>query len=189
MLASVQARLQRWASSRNVLLFLALFLLFEIVILPIAGARLMSYSGGLGPLDLTLGLSPADTYARLTAYTAAGRLTYLIIELTADVVFPIVYGLFFSLALALVFQRTFPPESALQRLVPVPLLALPADYLENAGIVVMLLAYPQELGGLALLVRLLTLLKWLVTTVAAVLLLIGLGALFVRRRSTNPTGG
>lgn len=189
MLASFSARLQRWATSRNVLLFLVLFLLFEVVILPIAGTKLMSYSGGLGPLDLTLGLSPAETYARLAAFTADGRLTYLLIELTADLVFPLVYGLFFSLAIGLVYQRSFAPASAMQRLIAVPFLATLCDYLENVGIVLMLLFYPQELGAVALLVRPLTLLKWLFTILSAVLLLVGLGALLARRRVAPPPSG
>ena len=113
----------------------------------------------------------------------------LLIELTVDVVFPLVYGLFFSLAIGLVYQRSFAPASAMQRFIAVPFLATLCDYLENVGIVLMLLFYPQELGAVALLVRPLTLLKWLFTIISAVLLLVGLGALLARRRVAPPPSG
>ena len=188
MLANLQGRLQRWATGRNVGIFLGLFLLFEIVILPVAGAKIQSYSGGLGPLDLTMGLSPADTYARLTAYTADGRAFYLLIELTADILFPITYGLFFSLALALVFQRAFPAESAMQRLILVPLVGMLVDFLENVGIVLMLLLYPQELGPVAAITALVTVVKWLLTGLSMVLIIIGIVALIMqRRKASSPT--
>lgn len=185
MLANLQARMQRWATGRNVLILLVVFLLFEIVVLPVAGANIQSYSGGAGPLDLTFGLSPADTYARLTAYTARGRSAYLLIELTADVLFPIAYGLFFTLALALVFQRGFPADSPMQKLSLVPLLAVVFDYIENAGIVSMLLAYPQDLSAVAVITRLATMGKWLVTIASMALLLIGIVALIRQRRAAG----
>lgn len=188
MLANLQARMQRWATGRNVLILLVVFLLFEIVVLPIAAANIQSHSGGAGPLDLTFGLSPADTYARLTAYTAPGRAAYLLIELTADLLFPIAYGLFFCLALALVFQRGFEPDSPMQRLILVPFIAVAFDFLENAGIVIMLLAYPQDLSAVAVLTRLATMGKWLATIVSMVLLILGIVALVMRRRAaSSPT--
>lgn len=189
MLSRLQARLQGWATGRNVGILLGLFLLFEAVILPVAGARIQSYSGGPGPLDLTMGLSPADTYARLTAYTGDGRAFYLLIELTADILFPITYGLFFSLALALIFQRAFPAGSGMQRLMLVPLVGMLVDLVENAGIVLMLLVYPQELGAVAVLVRLLTATKWLITGVSVVLVMVGIVALVLQRRSASRTAG
>jgi hypothetical protein len=187
MLSRLTARLQRWATGRNVLILLVVFLLFEIVILPVAGARIETYSGGFGPLDLTLGLSPAAIYQRLGAYGSSGRMFYLLTELTADVLFPITYGLFFSLALALVFERAFPADSPLQQLCLVPLAGMLIDFLENVGIVWMLLVYPQQLSTVAALTSAVTVLKWILTAISMLLLVVGMVALVMRRRTATPT--
>ena len=183
MLTRLHSTLQRWASGRNVLIFLVLFLLFEVAILPLAGARLGSYSGGLGPIDLTFGLSPAQTYDYLTAYGPDGRSTYVIIELTADLLFPIVYGLFFSLAVALLYQRAFPADSPMQRLALAPLAGTLLDYLENIGIITMLLSYPADLSVVAAITAVFTIGKWLMLIVSLVLLIIGGVTLLMRRRA------
>jgi len=188
MLANVQARLQRWATGRNVLIFLVLFLVFEIAVLPLAAGKLQELSAAPngGPLDLSGGLSPADTYARLTAYGPHGRPFYLIIELTVDGLFPITYGLFFSLTLALIFQRAFAAGSGMHRWIMVPLLGMLSDFVENIGIVTMLLAYPTEVGAAAVLTRIMTLVKWGCTLASVVLIIIGVVALVRQRRAARP---
>ncbi len=184
MLANVQARLQRWATGRTVLIFLVLFLVFEIAVLPLAAGRIQELSAAPngGPLDLTLGLSPADTYARLTDYGTNGRQFYLIVELTVDLLFPITYGLFFSLTLALIFQRAYTAGSGMHRWIVVPLVGMVCDFLENAGIITMLLAYPAQLDFVAVYTRIMTLLKWGCTIASVVLIIVGVVALIMGRR-------
>ena len=188
MLANVQSRLQRWATGRNVLVFLVLFLVFEIAVLPLAGAKITELAANpanAGPLDLTLGLSPADTYQRLTDYGPNGRPFYLLIEVTADLLFPITYGLFFSLTLALIYGRAYPAASGMHRWIVVPLAGMVFDFLENIGIISMLLAYPAQLDIVAVFTRVMTLLKWGCTLAAVVLIVVGVVALVMRRRQTG----
>src|SRR6266536_2801210 len=90
----VISRLSRLATRRTVLILLALDLLLNVVVLPVAEARIKSGSGGVGPLDLLPGYSAAQAYSAMTAYHEDGRAFYLLIELTVDLVYPVIYSLF-----------------------------------------------------------------------------------------------
>jgi hypothetical protein len=162
---------------------LALFLLFNAVLLPMAGTRLETYSGGTGPLDQRVwGYSVDEAYRALSTYTFDGRLFYFLVELTLDTVAALVTVLFFALALSYIVQRALPAQHALQRL---PLIALPGaafDLLENAGLIILLLTYPQRLPAVAAVSGPMTLLKWLSAFVTMAVTLIGLAALAFRRQ-------
>jgi hypothetical protein len=188
MLDRIWGALRRGATGRNILILLVLFLLFNMVLLPMAGARIESLSGGIGPLDLRFTYSPAEAYSALAAYGRAGRLFYLIIELTADLVYPIIYTLFFSLALTFLFQRGLPPAHPLQRAGLVPLAGLLFDLLENAGLALLLLVYPQELPAVAAVTAIFTLVKWLLALTTLLLMLAGIATLVRRRRRSRPAG-
>jgi hypothetical protein len=187
MLDFALGRLRRAATRRTILFCLALYLLFSAALLPIAGARLEAYSGGAGMLDtLVGGFSPEEAYARLAAYGLDGRLYYLLIELTLDTLYPLVTLLFYSLALSFLNEHAFPPGHAFQL---APLVAVAGglfDYMENAGVVVLLLTYPQSLTAVAAVTGAVALVKWVLTFATMGLLLVGIGALALGRR--RPAG-
>ncbi len=58
------------------------------------------------------------------SYGEAGRANYRLFELTGDIIYPIVYTLFFSLAITWLFQRGFSSNSAMQNLNVVPFRSL-----------------------------------------------------------------
>jgi hypothetical protein len=179
MLAALLARLDRWATGRNVLFLLAAFLIINLGIMPMAGARLQAASGGLGPLDLELAYSPAEAFARVAALGPDGRQFYALIELTADVIYPIIYGLFFSLAIAYCLRAL--GAERLRAAALLPLAGAVFDLLENAGIVTLLLTFPQTLTAVAVLASLATTIKWVFALSAMAVLLIALVALAARR--------
>jgi hypothetical protein len=132
------------------------------------------------------GFSPEEAYARLAAYGLDGRLYYLLIELTLDTLYPLVTLLFYSLALSFLNERAFPPGHAFQL---APLVAVAGglfDYMENAGVVVLLLTYPQSLTAVAAVTGAVALVKWVLTFATMGLLLVGIGALALGRR--RPAG-
>ena len=47
-------RLTQWATRRNVLMLIALDLVMNAALLPLASARLANLTGGVGPLDTAL---------------------------------------------------------------------------------------------------------------------------------------
>jgi hypothetical protein len=152
--------LKKYTKGWLILALLALEVLFNAIILPNAQAILETASGGTGPIDLQFFYTPEKAYTMVAAYGDAGRATYRTIELTIDILYPIVYTLFFSLLITWLFQRGFAADSKLQRLNVVPFGALLFDLLENTSIVAMLSLYPSTPTILAWLATIFTMLKW-----------------------------
>ncbi len=170
MLNRVTTLLSGWATRRNVLLVVALDLVMNAALLPLASARLAVLSGGIGPLDNSFTYTPAQAYAALAAYGPAGRSFLLGTELTLNLLYPIIYSLFFCLASLYFLQRAAPARPALARLALIPFVALAADYLANAGLVVLLLNYPNQLTAVAAVTSLLTSTKWVLQGLSLALL-------------------
>jgi hypothetical protein len=108
------------------------------------------------------------------AYGEAGRADYRLFELTGDIIYPIVYTLFFSLAITWLFQRGFPSNSPMQKYNVVPFGGWLFDLLENLGIVTMLSVFPSTPALLAWVTAIFTLIKWLFAIASGVLILTGL---------------
>src|SRR5438105_4499939 len=187
MLSRLTALLSGWATRRNVLLVVALDLVMNAALLPLASARLAVVSGAVGPFDNSFAYTPAQAYSALAAYGSAGRAFALSSELTLDLVYPVIYTLFFCLASLYFLQRAAPGRPALARLALIPFLALVADYLENAGLITLLLNYPAQLLVLAQATSLLTTLKWLLHCLSLALLAASaIGTLLARRQRATP---
>jgi hypothetical protein len=180
-------RLTGWATRRNVLILVALDLVMNAALLPLAAARLSVLSGGVGPLEALFAYTPTQAYATLAAYGPAGREFGLSTVLTLNLAYPVVYSLFFSLASLYFLQRAAPGRPGLARLALLPFLALVADYLENAGLIVLLLSYPTQLPAAAEATSLLTSTKWILQGISLVVIVLSaVGALLARRQRIDP---
>lgn len=179
--------LAHWATQRNILLLLAVFFVFNVGLVPLAGARLEGYSGGVGLLDARLAYTPDEAYSALAVYGEAGRRFYLLAALTLDVLYPIIYTLFFSLTIIYCLRQVLPPEHMLQRAALLPWVGMLADFAENAGVAWLLLNYPHRLDGVATLTSTITTIKWIFALAAMVATAGGLGALVLRRWRRQPT--
>jgi hypothetical protein len=73
----------------------------------------------------------------------AGRSLYSSIVGGVDMLYPLVYGLFFILILANLLKRTIGPGSKLMLLALLPILGVVCDYLENINTLSLLRNYPQ----------------------------------------------
>lgn len=174
MLAKLSNTLQRYARGWIIMLLFLLDAAFMGFIMPRAGASMKGGSGELGPLDLQLFYTPTKAYQMVASYGEAGRAFYRITELTLDIIYPIVYTLFFSLLITWLFRKGFPVGSRMQRLNVVPFGAWLFDLLENLGIVGMLSVFPSTPALLAWVTALFTLVKWLFAGASMVLVVIGL---------------
>jgi hypothetical protein len=166
---------------RHILLLLVVVLGFNVGVFPLAASRIDSQSRGILPLDLRFGYSPDTAYAVMSAYGAGGRRAYLWTELTADVLYPIAYALFLSLSVAYLFERARPGSVVARHATLLPFAALVADYVENAGIIVMLVRYPQRSDPLVRLTSVITCVKWVLFVAAIGLLVSAIAALGIAR--------
>jgi len=174
MLTNLSNTLRKYANGWLVLVFLAGEILFNAVILPAQSAKIAAGSGGLGPIDLQLFYTPDKVYGMIEAYGEETRASYRLFEMTGDIIYPIVYTLFFSLFITWSFQRGFPSNSGMQKLNVVPFGSWLFDLLENICIVIMISIYPSTPAALAWLSAIFTLIKWLFAGATIILILTGL---------------
>ncbi len=180
MLTSLSTFLYRIASWKTLLPALILDVLFPAYILKNLEARMNALAGKpIGPIDLLFGYDPARISRMVADYGPGGRAIYAQGELTADIVYPIVYTFLFCIILSLLFRnRSYAPF----RLVNVlPVGALLFDLLENVCIVYLLKTFPDSSVAVASLCSAVTNLKWAVSLVVIVLILYGLTRMTVHK--------
>lgn len=157
-----------------VLVFMGLFFLFNLVIMPSGQRWLGGNTDEVGSIDLTLAASPSTLFNKVEAYGEQGRNVYRLFALTADVAYPIIYSIFLGLAITYLFRRIFPAGSAWQKLNLLPFAALVFDVFENLSIVALLSTYPQQISWLAILTIILNFIKWVCAGGSTLLVLAGL---------------
>ena len=174
MLTNLSNTLKKYANGWLVLIFLAGEIFFNAVVLPNQQAKMEAGSGGTGPIDLLIFYTPEKVYSMVESYGEAGRASYRTFELTGDIAYPIVYTLFFALAITWLFQRGLPSTSNIHKYNVIPFGAWFFDLLENLSIVTMLSIFPSTPALLAWIATIFTMLKWLFVLPTALLLLYGL---------------
>ncbi|MBC8029969.1 MAG: hypothetical protein H7Z16_07645 [Pyrinomonadaceae bacterium] len=123
-----------------------------------------------------------------TAYQLFGKLDdpsrqlYAWTEITADLIFPVIYSLFLSLLLICIFRK-LSSVRVQQTLAMLPLMAMLSDFCENILIAFMLFAYPQVYLGVAWAASLFTKLKWILLTASLAAILFGLVGLVIKALS------
>ncbi len=179
---NLRAQLERWATGRTILIFLGIFLLFTLVIFPLLTSRLAQISNGVSLIDNEFSYTPEKVFQMVTAYGPQGRPLYIAITLTADLVYPFIYGQLLALAMIYFFRKSFAPDSIFQIGIYVPLAAMAADYLENICLVILLATYPNWLEGLSQAANIFTGLKWGLLLISITLALAGLVAWLFKGR-------
>lgn len=180
MLNRLSNKLQGWAKGWLVFILFLLDGTFMGFILPIAEALIKGDAGRPGPVDLQFFYTPDKAYGMIEAYGEYTRTFYRNFELTVDIIYPIVYTLFFSLLITWLFKKGFAESSPMQRLNTMPFGAWLFDLLENVGIVSMISVYPARPAALAWATTAFTMLKWLFAGASMLLALIGLLKLLVK---------
>ncbi len=174
MFRNLSDRFYKWAKGWLVLILLVLDGFFSGFLLPLIQGMMQDGQGGVQPLDLMLFATPEKTFGMIERYGEFGRQFYRNVELTVDIVYPIVYLFFFGLLISWLFQRGFAPTSPMRKYNVMPLGAWFFDLLENIVIVILLSIFPSQPAGLAWLLTALTTIKWTFAGASILLILVGL---------------
>lgn len=175
MLNTLSQKFHSWTTGWRVIILLIADALMMGYIMPLAGGLLaFAANASVLPLDLMFFYAPDQAFAMIDKYGEAGRDLYMKIEMTADVIYPIIYTLFYGLLLSWLFQRGFKSDSKMQKYNVMPVGAWFFDLLENIGIVSMLSMYPSQPAVLAWLTMIFGSLKWLSFVATVGLVLFGL---------------
>ena len=182
MLNTISRKLHAWTTGWRVLLLFIAEVVMTGYIMPVSSAILaLAANNSVLPLDLLFFYTPAEAFAMIEKYGPAGRALYIKIELSVDIIYPIVYTLFLGLLISWLFQRAFKPDSKMQKWNVMPVGALLSDLMENIGIVTMLALYPSQSVLLAWLTMLLGLVKWALLCLSIGLVLLGLARAAMNR--------
>lgn len=159
---------------RILILFIMTSIIYTIM-LTVSIPEVMSYSGGLDLLDMMpVGYDAIYVNQLLNNLGEEGRHAYLYYQIPWDMVYPVLFGVTYSLILAFFFKKLGKLESPLFNLCYLPLFAGLFDYFENIGIVLILNAYPDNLDILSQISNIFSLLKSFTTTIALTILLVSL---------------
>lgn len=172
-LNEVSDRIISITSGRTVLAALAGILVTGFLVngRPFGIAELKSITGGVGVLDMELFYSPDQAYAFLSAMGEAGRSFELTRIIPLDLLVPLFYALFLSTLISWLLKKWLPVDSRWHRLNVIPVIGALFDYLENLGIIAMLLAWPMEMYSIAQITMASTLLKFGFSILAFVIVL------------------
>lgn len=175
MLNTISEKFHAWTTGWRVFILFLADALMAGYIMPLAGGIMaLAANNSVMPLDLMFFYTPDRAFEMIERYGEVGRSVYLRIELTADIIYPIIYTLFFGLLLSWLFQRAFRSDSPMQKWNVMPVGSLLFDLLENVGIVSMLSTYPSIPAFMAWITMLFGSLKWAFFLGTVGLLLVGL---------------
>jgi len=160
---SILQKLSRYllanAGIKQIMVMVAFQLAFFLFLFPFLAARF-----GPGdikqPLDLMFGFTACEAFSHLQQLGEQGRKGYLITLIFADTLYPLVYSTLLALIISAVINRmnTLKPEWKVINLIPY--IAAFFDLLENAGIMTMLISFPEKTSLAAWLASFAGMLKW-----------------------------
>ena len=174
MFITISNRFYNWAKGWLVFVLFLLDAFFSGFLMPLIQGMMQGGQGGIQPLDLMMFATPEKVFAMIENYGEFGRPFYRNVELTVDIIYPIVYLFFFGLLISWLFKRGFAPNSPMRKYNIMPLGAWFFDLLENIFIVTLLSVYPSQPAALAWILFLLTTVKWLFAGASILLILAGL---------------
>ena len=150
MLNSLSQKFHAWTSGWRVIILLIADGLMMGYVMPVASAIIaLTANNSIRPLDLMFFYTPEKAFTMIEKYGETGRALYMKIEFTVDIIYPIIYTLFYGLLLSWLMQRAFKPESKMQKYNAMPVGTWLFDLLENLGIISMLTMYPSQPTTLA----------------------------------------
>ena len=176
MLNKISSKFHTWAKGWLVFVLMLLDGFFMGFIMPLIGGLMKDGTGLQEPIDLQFFSTPAKLFSLIESYGEYGRPFYRNVELTVDIIYPIIYTLAFGLLLSWLFQRGFQPDSKMQKWNVMPVGIWLFDLLENLGIVTMLSMWPSQPAALAWLTTIFTMIKWMFAGASMLLIVVGIVA-------------
>ena len=165
-------KLFNYASGRNVLVLFLVTMSVYAWILLVSIPAVLSEAPDLILFDMSpLGYSMDFAVNLLNGIGIEGRSTYATHQLPVDFIYPGLFAVTYSLMLIWALGKTFSKSSKIFLVSIFPVAAGVFDYLENLGIIGMLVSYPDISPSIVLLSSIFTILKSLMTVLFYILLL------------------
>lgn len=172
--------------SRNIkgkkvlLLFILTNLVYAFMLL-VTIPKVMHFSNGVKLLDmLPTGYNAEYVNSLFDTLGEKGREIYLFNQIPIDMIYPFLFGISYCLVLAYFFQKLGKLNGYYIYLSLLPVAAGFFDYLENFGIITMLINYPNLSKSLIATTNIFTIFKSALTTIYFVILIITFVVVVIR---------
>lgn len=170
----------KYSTTRIVIILFLITNLVYVLMLTITIPKTMSFANNMKLLDMMpLGYDHQYVTKLLMELGSEGRNIYLINQIPLDMIYPGLFGITYCLLIAYLVQKINRTSSRLFFLCFIPLIAGTADYLENIGIIYLLLDFPQISGPLTTITCVFSVVKSVTTTLSFIGLIILLTTLSI----------
>ena len=185
----LKKQIEKHLIGKKILLLFLLTNLIYAFMLIITIPKTMTFSNGLKLLDMMpTGYDSDYINALFKALGDNGRYVYLYNQIPIDMIYPLFFGITYCLILAYFLNKLNNLKSSFFYLCLLPLIAGLFDYMENIGIITMLINYPNNSQNLMKSANLFTIIKSMTTTVyflCLIIILIILGIKTLNRKKTS----
>jgi hypothetical protein len=165
--------LQRIANPKLAAVLVLLLLPFNLYLFPRRKTAFQEITGRENPIvDTWFAYPPEEFYALAKSMGEEGRMAYAQSEIRIDLAYPVILNLLLLVLLAIFLPKGFAHSPRTQKLMVLPVFAMAADFLENAGIITLLCSYPTQMNGLAGLTSAAGVMKFGTIAAAAALILV-----------------
>ncbi|MGB3636485.1 MAG: hypothetical protein WBA39_02685 [Rivularia sp. (in: cyanobacteria)] len=157
---------------RKVLLLFIVANIVYVLMLTVTIPNVMEHTEGMKLLDMMpLGYDAEYVNTLFTTLGQTGRNIYLYRQIPMDMIYPLLFGISFSLLLAYFLNKLNKLKTPFLYLCLLPMLAAMADYAENIGIITLLNDYPEISKNTVTMTNSFSLLKSSCTTLSFVVLI------------------
>lgn len=174
MFSALSDRFYKWAKGWLIFVLLILDGFLAGYLFPLIQRMMQDEQGGVQLLDVMFLSTPERIFSMIERYGEHNRPFYRNVELTADILYPVIYTFFFGLLISWLFQRGFASDGPMRKYNIMPFGAWFFDLLENIVIVNLLSVYPAQPVALAWILAVLIAVKWLFAGASILLILVGL---------------
>jgi len=187
----IKAIVNKNLSGKKILFLFVLTNLIYAIMLIVTIPKTMAFSNGMKLLDMMpTGYNSEYINSLFETLGVNGREVYLYNQIPIDMIYPFLFGISYCLLIAYFLKKTNKLNSTFFYLCFLPIIAGTADYLENFGIINMLISYPN-LSQISMdTTNVFSVVKSMTTTIyfialIIILLLFGVKTTKERKRSTN----
>lgn len=157
---------------RKVLLLFIVANIVYVLILTVTIPDVMEHTEGMKLLDMMpLGYDTEYVNTLFSTLGHTGRNTYLYHQIPMDMIYPLLFGISFSLLLAYFLNKLNKLKTPFLYLCLLPMLAAMGDYAENIGIITLLNDYPEISKNTVTMTNSFSILKSSCTTLSFVVLI------------------
>ena len=161
-------------STKLVTLCLISYILFTAFIMLSGAKKIAELSGNpVEVLDLTVGYSISEFNAIVSIYSEEARHFAAFFTITADVVYPLVYGFLLSFWIALIFRPMHQKSGKWKNLPLFPFAIILVDLVENGLLCQLLYTFPNQSNTLVQIASILTQTKWSLLIICFLLIISG----------------